>query len=117
MNTTTTYFEALKHTAKTVAKEDPENAQFIGMDKSLEVLANTDTYCFTAIVRDGSKAAERVLKASYAFAADPEVETNVDTPTIENNSWRSIVYHYVSEKAEYYAVIMLTNREVQHEAN
>lgn len=82
------------------------------MDKSLEALANTDTYCFTAIARNGSKAAEKILNASYTFAADPKVEASVDTPIIDNNSWRSIIYHYVSEKAEYYVVIVLTNREV-----
>lgn len=67
-------FEHLKYIAEDTAKRYPENAQYIGMDKSLEILENTDTYVFTAILHNGSKAAERVLKRSYAFAADPRVE-------------------------------------------
>lgn len=113
---TITYFEMLRHTAKTVAKEDSESAKFIGADRSLETLDNAEVDAFTVIVHDGSKAAERVLKASYAFAADPRVEASVDTPIIDNSSWRSITYHYTDEfedqKIECYAVIVLTRKEV-----
>lgn len=113
---TITYFEMLKHIAKTVAREEPETAKFIGVDRSLEVLDNAEVNAFTVIVRDGSKAAEKILKASYAVAADPWCEANVDTPVINNNSWRSITYHYTDEfegqKIECYAVIVLARKEV-----
>lgn len=113
---TITYFEMLKHTAKTVAKEEPETAKFISVDRSLEMLDNAEVNAFSAIVHDGSKTAERVLKASYALAADPKVEASVDTLITSNNSWRSITYHYTDEfedqKIECYAVIILIRKEV-----
>lgn len=113
--TTFLNFEYLKHIAKTVAKEEPETAKFIGVDE-FEIDENTEVNAFTSILHADSKTAERVLKVSYAFAADPKVEASVDTPIINNSSWRSITYHYTDEfedqKIECYAVIVLTRREV-----
>lgn len=108
-------FEYLKHIAEVTAKEDPENAKYIGMDESLEVLANTDTYVFTAVLHNGSKAAERVLKQSYAFAADPCVEAIAEEYTTdEGQSWKTIIYHYDEEfegqTIVCYACIMLVRR-------
>lgn len=110
--TTFLNFEHLEHIAEVTAKEDPENAKFIGMDKSLEVLANTDTYVFTAVLHNGSKAAKKVLKHSYAFAADPRVEAIAEEYTTdEGQSWKTIIYHYNEEfegqKIACYACIML----------
>ena len=108
-------FEHLEHIAETVAKEDPENAKYIGMDKSLKALANTDTYVFTAVLRNGSQAAEKVLNASYAFAADPRIESVAEEYTTdEGQSWKTIIYHYDEElKGQMiacYACIMLVRR-------
>lgn len=113
--TTFLNFEHLEHIAEIAAKEDPENAKYIGMDKSLKALANIDTYVFTAILHNGSKAAEKVLKNSYAFAADPHIETIAEEYTTdEGQSWKTIIYHYDKEiKGQMiacYACIMLVRR-------
>lgn len=108
-------FEHLECIAETVAKEDPKNARYIGMDKSLKALTNTDTYVFTAVLHNGSKAAEKVLSASYAFAADPRIEAVAEEYTTdEGQSWKTIIYHYDEElKGQIiacYACIMLIRR-------
>lgn len=108
-------FEHLERIAETVAKEDPKNAQYIGMDKSLKALTNTDTYVFTAVLHNGSKAAEKVLNASYAFAADPRIESIAEEYTTdEGQTWKTIIYHYDEElkgqKIACYACIMLVRR-------
>lgn len=113
--TTFSSFEHLEHIAEATAKEDPNDAKYIGMDKSLKALANTDTYVFTAVLHNGSKAAERVLKQSYAFAADPRVEAIAEEYTTdEGQSWKTIIYHYDEElkgrKIACYACIMLVRR-------
>lgn len=113
--TTFLNFEHLEHIAETISKEDPEHARYIGMDKSLRALANTDTHVFTAVLHNGSKAAEKVLNASYAFAADPRIEAIAEEYTTdEGQTWKTIIYHYDEEfegqKLACFACIMLVRR-------
>ena len=112
--TTFLNFECLKRIAENTAKEDPKNAQYIGTKKSIEMDENTERYVFTAILHNGSKAAERVLKESYALAADPRVEAEVTEYIISDQTWKRIIYHYNEEFEDQtiscYAGIMLVRR-------
>ena len=112
--TTFLNFEYLKHIAEIVAKEDPKNAQYIGPKKSIEISENTERYAFTAILHNGSKAAERVLRRSYTLAADPRVEAEVTEYIIGDQAWKRIIYHYNEEfegqTISCYAGIMLVRR-------
>lgn len=90
-------FKYLKYIAEATAKEEPKTARFIDMDGS-EINENTEVNVFTSILHTNSKAAERVLKNSYAFAADPRVKAEVDEYTTdEGQSWKTITYHYNEE--------------------
>ena len=112
--TTFLNFEYLKHIAETTAKEDPKNAQYIGTEKSIEIDENTERDVFTTILHNGSKAAERVLKESYALAADPRVEAEATEYIIGDQVWKRIIYHYNEEfegqTISCYAGIMLVRR-------
>lgn len=112
--TTFLNFEYLKHIAETVAKEDPKNAQYIGTERSIEIGENTERDVFTAILHNGSKAAEKVLRQSYALAADPRVEAETAEYIIGDQVWKRIIYHYNEEFEDQtiscYAGIMLVRR-------